>query len=262
MSFLFEHWSEDEDLQDGLEYGREEKTTGQRAFNVHSDDRVSAITKKLFEASVLENEKKMVALAELCGEVLPKYPQEKEYYHSVWHIIDMCRKLDDYAQRVRVSADDWTTLFLAILFHDVVYKVGASDNEDQSIVVAQRHLSVQPIKGVDVGEVCSLIEATKVSHSEFRTDSEKIIHDLDWSGFLNYATMGYNEGLIRNEAARDGFSDVEFYQGQLKFYQRASEMDIYKTEVFADHNARARRYILWRMDELKRLLSRNRTKKR
>lgn len=265
MGMFFDHWFEDDEelracAEKLLDYRgtpikeKEEKTMEDQVLNDASDESVSTLTKKLFETSVQENETRMSSIKELCIEVLPKYPQEKKYYHSVWHIIDLCKKLDDYAIRGRVSVNDWTTLFLAIVLHDVVYRVGASDNEDQSIALAAHYLSIHRIKGVDREEVFSLIEATKISHSEFRTESEKIIHDLDWSGFLDHDTMVFNEELIRNEAIRDGFSDDEFYQGQLRFYQLASKMDIYKTYAYARYNDHARSNILRRIKALEQVV--------
>jgi len=204
----------------------------------------------LCERILSEAEEQTKAIGRAYRDVLLFYPQERKYYHSVWHIMNMFENFSSRKSQFNLSIKDELALFFAILFHDVVYKVGSTENEDNSIEFAKEYFAINPIKGIDVDAVYNLIDVTKVSHKNFDNELEKIIHDLDWIGFINYDIMVHNEELIHNEATRDGITDDEFFEGQRKFYSYALSFDIYKTDAFKIYNAQAKENIRRRIAEL------------
>ena len=184
------------------------------------------------------------------------YP-DKRYYHSgEWHInhmlIDLSTFWSDFEDEFEFDEKREDCLFkiaqFAILFHDIVYKVGAKDNEEKSAEFARNALP--QYKHID--EVCDLILSTKIDNKVFDTPLKKIIHDLDWKGFMFYDDLCLNEEKLKEEALRDGFTEEEFYTGQLAFYKKIVKKNLYVTSTFHIFNVKARRNIQKRINELER----------
>lgn len=183
------------------------------------------------------------------------YPDKKYYHSGEWHInhmlIDLTTFWNDFVNEFGFNKKEEKKLFeiakLVILFHDIVYKVGAKDNEEKSSEFARKELP----KYKYIEDVCELILSTKIDNKKFDTPIKKIIHDLDWNGFMFYDNLCINEEKIKNEALRDGFTEEEFIKGQLKFYKKISKIKLYHTNLFYVFNTKAKRNILKRIDELK-----------
>lgn len=182
------------------------------------------------------------------------YP-DKRYYHSgEWHInnmlIDLSTFWSDFEDEFEFDEKTEDCLFkiaqLTILFHDIVYRVGAKDNEEKSAEFARNVLS----KYKYADEVCDLILSTKIDNKVFDTPLKKIIHDLDWKGFMFYDDLCINEEKLKAEALRDGFTEEKFYEGQLAFYKKIVKKNLYTTSTFHVFNVKAKRNIQKRINEL------------
>ncbi|HWN71929.1 MAG TPA: hypothetical protein VNM90_30025, partial [Haliangium sp.] len=97
--------------------------------------------------------------------LLDGYRSPPRHYHDIDHVVEVARWYQVVAREV-----GWTRpseVFLAVLFHDVVYQAGARDNEQRSAAVAvaavQRWLDRADggdIEAIDTGRVAHLIELT------------------------------------------------------------------------------------------------------
>jgi predicted metal-dependent HD superfamily phosphohydrolase len=108
-------------------------------------------------------------------------------------------------------------LYLAILFHDVVYDTNRKDNEEKSAEFAENWLKNKFVNE-EIKEVKRLILATKHQHKNETDKDAQIIVDCDLAG-LGQSWEGYkkNGENIRKEYSQ--FSDEEFKNGRIKFLE-------------------------------------------
>jgi predicted metal-dependent HD superfamily phosphohydrolase len=199
----------------------------------------------------------MIEVKEMFSKYIQVYPQDKKYYHSKNHIdtlmIDVVSYWDDFVAAYEVKKKDEAilleTLYLAILFHDIVYKVGAKDNEEKSAEYVKN--AIPEYKYLD--EVVDLILSTKIDNKNFDTPLKKFFHDLDWKGFMFYDDMIVNEEKIKNEAIRDGFTEEQFREGQLNFYKSSAKKNLYLTPMFHIFNVKAKQNLLKRIKEMEQV---------
>lgn len=93
---------------------------------------------------------------------LLRYDEEHRYYHNIDHIVDMVSNAKD----LNILTDD---LFLAIVFHDIIYDPRATDNEEKSAALFSKYFSNTLIENA--------ILETK-SH-KYSSDLSKQLCDLD-----------------------------------------------------------------------------------
>lgn len=99
-------------------------------------------------------------------------------YHNFLHAIDVrnaCRRLSSLE---RISTYDEFLLETATYLHDMVYELGASDNEERSALLADHFLQTQAYTPEEIEQVQRLILATKIPTSP-QNLLEKIICDAD-----------------------------------------------------------------------------------
>ncbi len=96
------------------------------------------------------------------------YATPPRAYHTLEHIVDVAQ----HFSRVRWARPSET--FLAVLWHDAVYVVGAHDNEERSADFFERHWLLDPSTPLEVNRVRELILLT-ARHGHLRpydVDSE------------------------------------------------------------------------------------------
>ena len=83
--------------------------------------------------------------------------------------------------------------------------------------------------------VYNAILSTKIGTTEFRNPVEKVLHDLDWSGFsMSYEDMIENENKIFYEATYDGsYSQRDVKRNQLAFYESIINKNLYVTNTYS-----------------------------
>lgn len=91
--------------------------------------------------------------------LLAAYATPPRAYHSFTHVQEVLRHMAEVT-----AGPGWThpnEVFLAVLFHDARYLVGASDNEARSADLALEAIATWlPGQGLDTGRVRTLIELT------------------------------------------------------------------------------------------------------
>ncbi len=87
------------------------------------------------------------------------YATPPRAYHDFGHVAAVLRHYNQVA-----TGPGWTQpaeVWLAVLYHDAIYRAGRSDNESRSAALAREHMARWlPGAGIDEGRVAALIELT------------------------------------------------------------------------------------------------------
>ncbi len=166
-------------------------------------------------------------LAPLWQELEKHYSQKKRHYHTLTHIENLLR----LAEENRGAVEDWDVFVFAIFYHDVVYRVLKSDNEEKSAALAERRLTQLEISKARIARCSALILATKTHELSTNSDCNLLL-DLDlsvlgasWERYEEYAAQ------IRREYAI--YPDFLYKPGRKKVLERFLERDfIFKTPAF------------------------------
>jgi len=90
--------------------------------------------------------------------VLPFYNEPHRFYHTYQHLNQVLNTLGNGSYLAENVSDE---LFYAALFHDIVYVVGADDNEESSYDMFVDYAHDNDLDNVDVDKVRDMILATK-----------------------------------------------------------------------------------------------------
>ncbi len=172
------------------------------------------------------------------AEMATRYDEPHRYYHRSRHIDDCLSRMDRATPTLGAS----DSVELAIWFHDVVYDIGAADNERRSADwFAERAAGALAPALID--EVDGYIMST--THREAPpTDGAKFVVDVDLSGLGMSPQMFWRDGdNIRLECG--ALSDAQYAHGQGKFLRMLLQRErIFHTPFFHDWcEAQARRNI-------------------
>lgn len=139
--------------------------------------------------------------------ILKAYDEPHRFYHAWEHINNMLVKAH---KEFDVLSDQ---LFLAIIFHDVVYQVGALDNEEKS--VAMFKIFTEHLSDKNKSLVAEAILDTKTHKPS--TVLGGILCKLDLDGLYDFPTFIKNERLIMKEFQK--YDYVSYLRGRIKFLE-------------------------------------------
>ena len=105
-------------------------------------------------------------------ELLALYREPHRHYHGVSHIADLLNR----AERLRF--DDREVVMAAIFYHDAIYNVAATDNEERSAVLALEALPALGCGGAFAKTVAAMIRATALHERTGDADTDLFL-DLD-----------------------------------------------------------------------------------
>jgi predicted metal-dependent HD superfamily phosphohydrolase len=169
-----------------------------------------------------------VAAQLLCREVEKRMSERHRYYHTMDHLDFIAVKISG----VKDEIEHWDLLVFAIAYHDIVYDVKKSDNEEKSAGFAARALhNILEEEQIDV--VQKFIIATK-SHKVSGSSDENYFTDAD------LAILGASEQDYKNyaRAIRKEYSlypDILYKGGRKKVLQYFLNMpSIFKTRHFRE----------------------------
>ena len=185
------------------------------------------------------------------------YSKNKEHYHTIHHIHRMFEVYEKFEEQFDKEFEyDKDDLFWSIAFHDAYYLVGYEHNEYISGEIAMKEL--REIKDNEsLFKIKKTIWMTEVDQndtnfSKLKTPEEKIIHDLDWSGFFDYYHLLKNEEKIFQEANDTGnFYWRDVRKNQFNFYKMFSKSNLYLTNAMKDLNKVARENISSRINDFR-----------
>jgi predicted metal-dependent HD superfamily phosphohydrolase len=90
--------------------------------------------------------------------VVKAYSQKNRHYHNLDHIADLLAQADKKKNELQTIDN----VRFAIIFHDVIYKSTAKDNEEQSAIFAQKTLEkIEGLAPAQTQKIVQYILATK-----------------------------------------------------------------------------------------------------
>lgn len=173
-------------------------------------------------------EKYAPARAEALWQELERlYAGKRRHYHTLTHLHQMLEWLNSHKETV----EDWDCLLYALFYHDAVYNVLKSDNEEKSAALAEKRLSAIGFPAACVSRCKDLILATKkhemngVADANLLLDADLAILGSEWEKYAQYAAQ------IRKEYAI--YPDLMYKPGRKKVLAAFLEREfIFKTPHF------------------------------
>lgn len=167
-----------------------------------------------------------IVLLEACwGEILTSYSDQRRGYHTLAHLQHFSQQLD----LCKHNLSDYPTVYLAMIYHDIVYFMMDGTNEAKSALVAVDHLSGLNYPSHLIGNCVEMILATK-AHAENRDTTINYFIDADMSilGADNASYARYATG-IRKEYG----DSIYFDAGRAQVLRSFLAMEkIFKTDLF------------------------------
>lgn len=168
------------------------------------------------------------------------YRTNEEYYHTIHHIEKMFDIYFDHEKEFEKEFPNHSKklLFNGIAYHDSFYIPGYKYNERMSAKIAYYDL-FKEMTEYEVSIVERMILSTDINFPLDMLnikDEERILHDLDWSRFLNYDTIVLDDEKILKEAQfLSGYTSDVVIKNQLKFYKYYKNKKIFLTETFKQY---------------------------
>lgn len=161
------------------------------------------------------------------SEIMENYTTKNRFYHNFNHIENMIIEMEN------LPIIDRDSLVISIFYHDSIYSVTSKTNEEESALLAKKHLSSTQMNLEQIDKIQHQIIATKTHELSIDSDTNFII-DIDLS-ILGQHWKIYEQYLynIRKEYAI--YPDFMFKAGRKKVVNHfLKNTNIYKTDIFRD----------------------------
>lgn len=163
----------------------------------------------------------------LWKDIEAKYTSPKRHYHNLVHLENMYSELET----CRNIITDWDTLVFSLVYHDIVYKSTAKDNEEKSALAAIKALTEIGYPKEKIRLCGEQILATK-SHDVSNDNDTNLFTDADLSilGSDRQVYLEYSQ-QVRKEYAI--YPDFMYNSGRKKVLEHFLAMEsIFKTIHF------------------------------
>ncbi len=163
--------------------------------------------------------------------LLEKYNEPHRAYHNVGHLVE----LFEYFEKYRDQIQDQQSIALALFFHDVVYNISDTDNEEQSAKYATKALSELNVNTETISRTADLIEMTKTHLSAESDLDASLMLDMDIAA-LGAPTEQYKKYSQAIEAEyTTNLPTQKYYKGRLRFLESIKQRDnLFITKTFKD----------------------------
>lgn len=183
----------------------------------------------------------LVSIENIWVDLLEAYTEEHRVYHTLKHIYDCLIEVHEYQKdysypHLSLATSDASLLKLALIFHDFVYEVGASDNEERSAEKANELLEKANISQRNRDIIKKLILTTKPLQALNEDSSllEELVSDIDLFGFsLNWIKFLAQNKLVASEFMPDG-PTVSGIQKQISFLSSLLKTGVYRSDYYKD----------------------------
>jgi predicted metal-dependent HD superfamily phosphohydrolase len=164
----------------------------------------------------------------LWREVEQAYTESGRHYHTLSHLDNLLTELKPFQNEFY----HWDTIVFATTYHDMVYNVVNSNNEEQSAALAESRLMDIGFPAIEIEHCKRLIRATQ-QHEEDEpwvnlfTDADLSILGAEPDAYQQYAKQVRKEYSI--------FPDMIYQPGRKKVIAHFLRMPrIFKTQEFFD----------------------------
>ncbi len=182
--------------------------------------------------------------AAILERIIEYYSESHREYHNLRHIREMLECLNSYKEAIQ----DYPAIYLACLYHDIVYDTHAGDNEEKSAEYLERDFK-EYLSNEKIEKCKDLILGTK-KHQFIKDDFDnKIFLDSDLL-ILGRERNRYIEYMDSIRKEYDWVEPELYKQERAKVLQKFLERDrIYFTnEIFGKHEKQARENILFEIE--------------
>jgi predicted metal-dependent HD superfamily phosphohydrolase len=112
---------------------------------------------------------------DICDRLLAGWQTPGRAYHTLQHLGECMDLLTRWGYLHRSKHE----IAVALWFHDYVYDVRATDNEDRSIDAARRMLGAEKISAPVIDRIAQLIAVTKHDSAAPQNEDEQLLVDID-----------------------------------------------------------------------------------
>jgi predicted metal-dependent HD superfamily phosphohydrolase len=164
---------------------------------------------------------------ELWTEIGKNYSGTKRYYHTLQHLDNLLGQLVEVKEQIQ----NWEAILFALYYHDIVYNVSRSDNEEKSAEFAEKRMKQIPVPLDTINLTKEQILLTKShiistnSDTNYFTDADLSILGQPWEIY-----SVYYKNVRKEYSIYPGFM---YNRGRKKVLHHFLNMDrIFKTEFF------------------------------
>lgn len=176
---------------------------------------------------------------QLFVEIEAAYGSSDRHYHNLLHIDALLELSNQYQDHLgNKEAVDFS-----IFYHDIIYKVSRSDNEEKSAEMAAGRLKALTFPSEKISTVAEYIIASKTHTLNARAnendlawflDFDMSILGADWKTYFQYSQEVRKEYMI--------YPDMLYQPARKQFLQRTLEMPfIFNTNQFSEQYERQAR---------------------
>ena len=165
---------------------------------------------------------------EIFEEIILAYTGKGRYYHTTDHLVHLLQLSRDYSSYL----SDKTAIDFAIFFHDIVYNVTRSDNEEKSAVFAEEKLARLGFSREKTELVKNHILATKTHQPNIENNDQLFFLDFDMS-ILGAEELVYVDYTKRVRQEFSIFPANMYRKGRRQFLENTlATAFIFHTEPF------------------------------
>lgn len=158
------------------------------------------------------------------------YNETHRHYHNLHHVYTLLQLLLENSDLIA----DNENFLLAIYFHDLIYDVKQSDNEEKSAMAAAEFLFQTSYPAGDIEGIMQLIRATKTHENTGDNPDLDYFLDFDLS-ILSAPADTYNAYAQQIRQEYSIYADDVYNAGRKKVLQHFLDLpSIYKTELFRE----------------------------
>jgi predicted metal-dependent HD superfamily phosphohydrolase len=179
-------------------------------------------------------------------EIETSYSESQRYYHTLPHLEFLYAQLAD----VRDQAEDWDCLLFSMFYHDIIYLVPGTDNEDKSAEFAWDRLKQTTFPIAKISRCFKHILASK-GHQKSKDHDTNLFTDADLA-ILGQEPDAYAKYTRQVRKEYIQYQDAAYQEGRRNVLNHFLKMDsIFKTRHFADkYEKKARENIKRELKEL------------
>jgi predicted metal-dependent HD superfamily phosphohydrolase len=166
-------------------------------------------------------------IQDLWEEIKRCYSSSGRHYHNYVHLQHLFRDLLVVKQQI----NDWDSLLLALLYHDIVYDPASKTNEEESAQLMAIRLSSIRVPSEKINKCEMHVLATK-NHittaqpdTSFFVDADLAILGAPWPAYYTYSRQIRKEYMM--------YADNIYWEGRKAVLSKFLSQDrIYKTDHF------------------------------